>query len=134
MIADRARVLLTPAEMSRADALAVEAGVPSLTLMENAGRAVAEAIEARFSPRETVIVCGPGNNGGDGFVVARLLKEQGWPVRVVLAGERKKLRGDAEASATKWAGEIGAATPEAIGGAQLIVDALFGAGLDRDIG
>src|SRR5690606_9786246 len=65
---------------------------------------------------------------------ARLLREKGWPVRVVLTGERNKLRGDADANAAKWGGEIAPATREAIEGAQLIVDAMFGAGLDRDIG
>src|SRR5690606_22292838 len=96
--------------------------------------AVAEVIEAHFSQRDTVVVCGPGNNGGDGFVVARLLREKGWPVRVVLTGERNKLRGDTDANAAKWGDEIAPGTREAIEGAQLIVDAMFGAGLDRDIG
>ena len=127
-------VLLTPAEMGRADALAVEAGTPSLTLMENAGRAVADAIEARYSQRETIVLCGPGNNGGDGFVVARLLKEKGWPIRAALAGNRARLKGDADFNATKWSGSIENATPAAISNAALVVDALFGAGLDRDIG
>jgi ADP-dependent NAD(P)H-hydrate dehydratase / NAD(P)H-hydrate epimerase len=132
---DDQAVLLTPAEMSRADSLAVEAGTPSLTLMENAGRAVAEAIVARWEPRETVIFCGPGNNGGDGFVVARLLRERGWPVRVALLGAREKLKGDADVNALKWTGQpIDAATPDRVGHAELVVDALFGAGLDRDIG
>jgi ADP-dependent NAD(P)H-hydrate dehydratase / NAD(P)H-hydrate epimerase len=121
--------------MSRADSLAVEAGTPSLTLMENAGRAVAEAIVARWAPRETIVFCGPGNNGGDGFVVARLLRDMGWPVRVALVGAREKLKGDAGVNATKWTGQpIDSATPDRIGRAELIVDALFGAGLDRDIG
>ena len=132
---DDSAILLTPAEMGRADALAVEAGTPSLTLMENAGRAVTEAIAARWDARETLVLCGPGNNGGDGFVVARLLREKGWPVRVALLGERGKLKGDADANATKWTGQpIDRATPERLNGAGLIVDALFGAGLDRDVG
>ena len=125
--------LLTPKEMSLADALAVEAGVPSLTLMESAGAAVADAIEARYGQRETLVLCGPGNNGGDGFVVARLLREKGWPVRVGLLGARDKLKGDAAVNARNWPGEIEPARADAIGGAALIVDALFGAGLDRDI-
>jgi len=122
--------LLTPAEMYRADALAVKAGVPSLTLMENAGRAVAEEIVRRYGARPALVACGPGNNGGDGFVVARYLKAWGWKVRVGLLSERAKLAGDAAAMAAKWDDVI--KTGIETEGAELIVDALFGAGMSRD--
>jgi len=122
--------LLTPAEMYRADALAVTAGASSLTLMENAGRAVAEEIVRRYGARPTLVACGPGNNGGDGFVVARYLKAWGWKVRIGLLGERAKLKGDAAAMAEKWDGVIEAGIETH--GAELVVDALFGAGLSRD--
>ena len=121
--------LLTPEEMYRADALAVQTGVSSLTLMENAGRAVAEEIARRYGARPVLVLCGPGNNGGDGFVVARLLKRWGWPVRLALLGDRHSLKGDAAAMAALWEGETEQGV--VIGGARLIVDALFGAGLSK---
>ncbi len=129
--------LLTPDEMYRADALAVAAGVPSLTLMENAGRAVAEEIVRCYGARKVLVLCGPGNNGGDGFVVARYLKRWGWPVRVALYGDRAALKDDAEVMASRWDGEVEAfSIPLTERGPQredveLIVDALFGAGLSK---
>lgn len=122
--------LLTPREMYRADALAAAAGVPSLTLMENAGRAVAEEIARRYGARPTLVLCGPGNNGGDGFVAARWLKAWGWPVRLALLGQREGLKGDAAAMAARWEGPVEA--PGSMAAAGLIVDALFGAGLSKD--
>ena len=122
--------ILTPAEMYRADALAVESGVASLTLMESAGRAVAEEIVRRYGARKVLVLCGPGNNGGDGFVCARYLKHWGWPVRLALLGDRGELTGDAAAMAALWDGAVEAGV--SIGDAGLIVDALFGAGLSRD--
>jgi NAD(P)H-hydrate epimerase len=122
--------ILTTAEMAAADAFAVKQGVPSLTLMENAGRAVAEAIAARFKPCPVAVLCGPGNNGGDGFVVARLLDESGFTVCVATDGGHK---GDADIMAAKWSGEVVALTPDALRGARLVVDGLFGAGLARPL-
>ncbi len=122
--------LLTPTEMYRADALAVQAGVPSLALMESAGRAVAEEIVRRYGARPSLVLCGPGNNGGDGFVVARFLKTWGWPVRLALLGSRQALKGDAATMAARWDGPL--EEVEEVQGAGLIIDALFGAGLSRD--
>jgi NAD(P)H-hydrate epimerase len=125
--------LLTVEEMGRADRLTAEGGFPSISLMENAGRGIAEEIDARWTPRRTVVLCGPGNNGGDGFVAARLLSEWGWPVRVALLGGPEKLKGDAALAAERWTGEIEAFGTEAIGGAALAIDAVFGAGLARPV-
>jgi len=132
MFADHA--LLTPAEMSTADRLAVEAGVASLDLMERAGAAVAQAIRDRFSPCRTLVLCGPGNNGGDGFVAARHLSEAGWPVTLGLLGERAKLAGDAAAMAARYHAPVLSAEPGLVAGHALIVVALFGAGLSKPVG
>lgn len=126
--------LLSTAEMSRADSLAVEAGVASLTLMENAGRAVAEdaARMTRLGGRIAVL-CGPGNNGGDGFAAARHLKRMGYEVRVFLLGDRGGLLGDAAEMARRWDGMVRSPDIADPGSMDLLIDALFGAGLSRPL-
>jgi NAD(P)H-hydrate epimerase len=99
--------------------------------MENAGAAVAHAILARHKPGPVTILCGPGNNGGDGFVAARHLAEAGWPVRLALLGARDHLKGEARYHAAQWRGDVSPLAPAALDGAALIVDAIFGAGLSR---
>src|SRR5258708_2030298 len=94
--------ILSVAECYAADRYAAEHGVPSLTLMENAGAAIADAICLRWRPSDTVILCGPGNNGGDGFVVARLLAERNWDIQLALLGERSGLKGDAAEMSKRW--------------------------------
>ena len=125
--------LLSTDEMYRADAFAVEQGIAGRTLMETAGTALANAICDRWSPRASVILCGPGNNGGDGFVAARLLAERGWPVTLYLLGERDALKGDAALAAADWQGDVLPLAETAMEGAALVVDALFGAGLTRPL-
>jgi NAD(P)H-hydrate epimerase len=126
--------LLTAAEMGRADRLATERGVPGLALMENAGRAVAEAAVALAShPGAAIAVaCGPGNNGGDGFVAARLLRERGLSVRLGLLGSRDALKGDAAEMAARW-GDAEPLSAGLLADVDVIVDALFGAGLSRPL-
>jgi hydroxyethylthiazole kinase-like uncharacterized protein yjeF len=124
------REILTVAQMGEADRAAISGGTPGTELMERAGRVVAEAVRARFSPRPTVVLAGPGNNGGDGYVAARLLSAWGWPVRVEALSPPRTA--DAKAAAARWEGPTAALTAR---GAQadLVIDALFGAGLDRPL-
>jgi hydroxyethylthiazole kinase-like uncharacterized protein yjeF len=125
--------LLTPDEMSECDRLTIAGGTAGMALMEKAGRAVADAVARHPLGTRIVVVAGPGNNGGDGFVAARVLAERGYPVRVMLLGDLAALRGDAAEAARLWAREVEAATPGALAGAGVIVDALFGAGLNRAV-
>lgn len=126
--------LLTTEEMAAADRRAVELGVPSMTLMENAGRAVADAAWRHLQKGDRVaVLAGPGNNGGDGFVAARHLQERGCEVVVALLGERSALRGDAAEMAQRWHGDVVALDPAFAKGAKVIIDAIFGAGLARDV-
>jgi hydroxyethylthiazole kinase-like uncharacterized protein yjeF len=121
------------AQMAAGDAAAIAAGISGRELMANAGAAVAEALTARFGRVPTVVLCGPGNNGGDGFVVARRLVQAGWPIRVALLGPRAQLQGDAALAAEAWTGSTVMLEPAVLEGAGLVVDALFGAGLARPI-
>jgi len=126
--------LLTNAEMAEADRLTIASGTAGIDLMEQAGRAVAEAVAARHPPgSKVVVVAGPGNNGGDGFVAARALAERGQSVRLLLLGDRDRLKGDAAEAARRWPGTVEPASPGGLAGADVIVDALFGAGLDRPV-
>ena len=123
--------VLTTHQMAEADRLAAASGLPGTLLMQRAGEAVARAIQHRFGRTEVVVLCGPGNNGGDGFVAARVLAQAGWPVRVALWGQIGRLAADAEHHARLWSGPIESVTAASVGEAGLVVDALFGAGLNR---
>jgi len=126
--------LLTAEQMGRADRLAMAAGVPGATLMENAGRAVAAEVARRFPDRETVVVlCGPGNNGGDGFVAAHDLEQRGYKVRLGFDGDPARLPDDAAGMAERFSGRRVPLHPNILSGADVVVDALFGAGLARPI-
>jgi len=125
--------LLTPRQMGEADRLTIAGGISGTALMENAGRAVADAVSRRWPQQKALVLCGPGNNGGDGFVAARVLAERGWPVRLALLGAREKLKGDAAAGAARWTGPVEPLAPATVGDATLVIDAIFGAGLARPI-
>lgn len=126
--------VLTPHEMGEADRLTIAAGTPGIELMERAGAAVARvAAEWSGGGRRIAVLCGSGNNGGDGFVAARLLKEQGFEVRLFLLGEKKQLNGDAALATARWHGASEAFDPAAVANCDLLIDALFGAGLARDL-
>ena len=125
--------LLEIDEMYAADRFAIESGIPGERLMEAAGKAVADEITRRWALRPATVLCGPGNNGGDGFVVARLLQDRGWPVTVGLVGSVEALAGDARINADRWEGTVNPISASLLDNAGIVVDALFGAGLVRQI-
>jgi NAD(P)H-hydrate epimerase len=125
--------LLDVRRMSDAARLTVAAGTPAGQLMENAGAAVARQIAQHYSARSVTVLCGPGNNGGDGFVAARHLAEAGWPVRIALLGLNETLPEELRPHAERWRGAIEPLTPAVLDGANLVVDAIFGSGLARPV-
>ena len=126
--------VFTNAQMRAADARAVAAGTPGIELMERAGAAVARAAERMSRTRGRIVaLCGPGANGGDGFVAARLLAGRGVRVELGLLGDRAALTGDAAVAAGRYPGPVVEAKALSLDGADLIIDALFGAGLARPL-
>ncbi len=125
--------VLSVPQMYAADRAAMAGGISGEVLMEAAGREVAAAILEKFGAQPTAILCGPGNNGGDGFVIARHLKKAGVKVRLALLGERAKLKGDAAVMARRWRGKVMPLGVDVLEGAGLVVDGLFGAGLARAV-
>jgi hydroxyethylthiazole kinase-like uncharacterized protein yjeF len=125
--------LLTPLQMGDADRAAEASGIDGFGLMEAAGSAVAVAVGARWPMRPVTVLCGPGNNGGDGFVAARHLAAAGWPVTLALLGSCDKLSGEAAHAASLWNAPLARFSPESLDGAGIVIDAIFGAGLSRPL-
>src|ERR1700732_1698552 len=125
--------VLTSAEMERADRLTIAAGTPGFALILSAGQAVAEAAMDLAEEGPILVVAGRGNNGGDGFVAAAELAARGREVSVILLCERDSLQGDAASAARGWKYPVLPFNPQAIGKPALIIDALFGAGLNRPV-
>ena len=127
--------LLTSSEMRSADRFAIASGISGQALMEAAGQAVAACATTMISGpcAKIVVLCGPGNNGGDGFVAAHLLRERGFDVEVGCLVDRGALKGDAAAMAKLWNGLVCPVSELSLAGASLIIDAMFGAGLSRPL-
>ena len=119
--------------MGAAEEATIAAGTSAAALMEAAGTGAAEIIKKAWSPRPVCVLCGSGNNGGDGFVIARLLHDAGWSVRALMLGDQKKVSSQAALNADLYPGEIEPLSPTSLTGAGLIIDALFGIGLNRNI-
>src|SRR5262245_26622198 len=124
-----ARPILSTELMRTAEAEAIAAGTPDTELMDRAGQALAEAIRLYAGPRRTLVLCGPGNNGGDGYVAARRLASHGYPVRVAALAEPSTEA--AQWARRQWGGRVDSlddATP-----APIVIDCLFGTGLKRGL-
>ena len=126
-----ARALLTPREMAAVDAAAILGGVSSTALVANAAKAIAQSIFERWAPRPVLIACGPGNNGADGYALATLLADAGWPVRVTCCAPAAT--DDCRYHAHRYQGAMVPFEATALAGMALIVDGLFGAGLSRPL-
>ncbi|MCI5045169.1 MAG: NAD(P)H-hydrate dehydratase, partial [Aquisalinus sp.] len=125
--------LLTTEEMAQADTLTIAAGTAGYDLMKTAGQAVADFMRQRWAARPVLVLCGPGNNGGDGYVIARLLHEADWSVQLTSITDTASLKGDAALAAADWHGKVVAPANIDWTTPAIIVDALFGAGLSREL-
>lgn len=125
--------LLSCEQMGLCDRFTIENGTSGFTLMLRAGQGASRLIRRAFRPGRVLVACGPGNNGGDGFVIARDLRAHGWDVTVALLGEIAGLTGDAAEAAAAWDGPVADLSADQVESADLLVDALFGAGLTRAI-
>jgi hydroxyethylthiazole kinase-like uncharacterized protein yjeF len=125
--------ILSVAQAGEADRAAMAGGTPLSVLMQRAGEAVAAEVIARWTPRPTLVLCGPGDNGGDGFVVAVKLAAAGWSVRVAALAGVDRMKGAAADAASRWRGPVEPVSPACIADAALVIDALFGAGLSRPL-
>lgn len=125
--------LLTVEQMGTADRMTIAGGTPGIVLMERAGAGMARVIRRRYSVRSVLAACGPGNNGGDGFITARILRDAGWPVRLALLGDVENLKGDAAIAAERWGDAIAPLSAQSLDGCALLVDAIFGAGLSKPL-
>lgn len=134
MRSDLQHLLITPAEMTAIDQAAAQSGIDSFTLMRNAGLAVSAAA-LRYFPEahRFVVLCGPGNNGGDGYVAARGLAESGADVAVFVLGDPAKLQGDAARARANWSDPVAPLSAYEPQAGDVVIDALFGAGLSRDL-
>ena len=131
-----AAALLTADECRLAEKETILGGTSGETLMENAGKALVDLVTQQFKPRAVLVVCGTGNNGGDGFVVARMLKEKNWQVTLAILGNPDDIKNDAKKARDKWNMSGGATrtfVPDLLKESALIVDAIFGTGLDRNV-
>jgi len=117
--------------MGEALRLTVAGGTPARELVERAGAAVARVVVRRWPARAVAVLCGPGNDGAVGFVAARQLAEAGWPVKVALLGPPDRQTEEARQHAAGWLGPVEPLTPAVLDGSPLVVDALFGSGLNR---
>lgn len=124
--------ILTADQSKHADALTIGNGAPGLRLMEAAGAAFTHEITERFKPCPVLVLCGPGNNGGDGFIAARELKKSGWNVRLACLVKKNALKGDAALAAKTWDGEAETLSSNlSLKDTGLVVDAVFGTGFSR---
>ena len=127
-------LLLTPAEMAAVDKAAAESGIDSFALMTSAGAAVAAAAMRLYpGALRFAVLCGPGNNGGDGYVAARFLAESGAAVAVFQLGDPERMKGDAGRAYAEWTGDVEPLEEYQPKDGDLVIDALFGAGLSRDV-
>lgn len=128
--------LYTPEDVKRLDQLAIESGIPGYTLMRRAGQSVFDVLVDYFpDAKKLLVVCGAGNNAGDGYVVARLAQQQGFMVNVVSLVNPEQLKGDAEQAYTQWTecAELADDDTALLAQADVVIDALLGTGLDRDV-